>query len=1753
MSEDKSNERIQSLILLSKNVDDHRSGILLSKATIRAETSPASLSQVIRVAAFLPTVYCRKQLGIVKLFRNNGIFIVSNDDKLRLQKGNDSWDLIEIHLDQNSLAQKETLTVISMNNKSDGGRGKHDLEWIFHNTSLKIQTERSLQKAATTQPAVDSTNFEVFKHILSHKFIIQYSLVLPQEIGSLLTVASNRGQEILVQLALDYGANVDFISSKGRTALHWATRNGALPPVKILLKNGADVNKKDGKGWTPLHFAANQGHLEIVRTLLLNGAEINPTGSDDRTPLHWAAGNGLVAVVNLLLDEGANVNAEDEDGYTPLHFATKQEHLDVMELLVLNGADVNSKAKDRGYTPLHLLAYHWICPQNAVVQLLIERGAAVDTKDNNGNTPLQVAVANTNVLWTSVVQLLIDGGADVSSKDRLFRTPLQNAGSFEMMKVLLENGADPNESDSSQLRALLEEIDYEGPSRIQVWLDHGACVERKFDGKSVLAWAYLCGRSSTKAFEYVLERCFINPFSLIGTEIHETLFHPTFDLHHYAGMDGANHRSVVCSQPYIRHLVKIMSLNLYEFIDIDIESIWHWRGETFSDFKEKCEAEVNKMKGQLIAGAYLSVFDVLAKSENEISCLLRNQSVVSVINLLCIKESFPIYGNILTHHIEKGRNRCSFQKRGICWFSRLSDHFKSLPFEIKDNITSYLSVIDILNLRRVCTHSMAAKRRNSSSRTCPFSSCIMAHYVQGLIFLQRRKKFFVDEHMLYNPGTSTVEASAYAFLPTGFTTDHPGMLRFFQERQIHVLNDENVSILLPEVHSLRSIEILLVQRNPFSLPQLCVYRCLDSKNTIASLLNIPISTVGNRQVKCIHPVIDDYNLKLLERLFSCRTDIPCNFGPYRNGYLLHMAAKTGQLALVSSLLNHGAEVNCKDEFHKYTAVHHAVFGGFASIVQLLADKGADLNAKDLNGCSPLHYVNHFDVAKTLLENGADVNSMDGDAVTPLSRIITVAESNLTSDRSNFVKLFLTYGSRLEDRDKSVLRTAYKAQRPETFLYLLESCFTDPALLKGTSVHTDVSRVCFSMVSKDLSAMHKMLPHHVVKIITLHQSPLFDNVINSLWTGMTSLAKFKSLCEAEVESLKNRMCSDPQLSLFDILLTNERKVSRLMENDLVAKVINIKDKELDEKFPIYGNIIRYHLEKAKNIRSFLKQGSINFDALSSQYVRLPYELREMILTQFSPVDFMILNRTVRSKWKLKTMSSHPLFQCLIFTINNQSPATSNSASSASSGNVAYALLPDNFLREHTNILRLFERKNIAILNGESVLALLSKVNELLVLEILLDGSPSATLDPLYVATSASCHSDVQRLLGVNPEQIKEGEYDKIHSALDDENLKVIEQISSRRPDIPCKFNNIHGNLLHMAARTGHLALVILLLDNGADIQCKNNALGCTPLHQAVSSGSERIVKLFIDRGANVNLKDSELRTPLHYARHLDSAKILLESGADVNALDRDGKSPLLRYLQDPAGDSVFELHQAGLQLFLKYGAQVEGKYERNPILKLILERSYVPVFQYFLECCFVDSSIFQDKALHDATCGIPEDLIKECPHYFHELGRTWDNINWVFSRHLVKVATLLQIPDSENVVESIWRGGKRRLVKFRKVCEKEVIRLISFQIAETGVSLFDILTSKEKKIARLLENESIAVGLSSLEFSEQFPEFGNIMKYHLEKGKNWKVFQEEGFKSFKILSCHFKALPDEIKEKIINFLSPTDIMNLKRTVVILAKA
>ena len=64
--------------------------------------------------------------------------------------------------------------------------------------------------------------------------------------------------------------------------------------------------------------------------------------------------------------------------------------------------------------------------------------------------------------------------------------------------------------------------------------------------------------------------------------------------------------------------------------------------------------------------------------------------------------------------------------------------------------------------------------------------------------------------------------------------------------------------------------------------------------------------------------------------------------------------------------------------------------------------------------------------------------------------------------------------------------------------------------------------------------------------------------------------------------------------------------------------------------------------------------------------------------------------------------------------------------------------------------------------------------------------------------------------------------------------------------------------------------------------------------AAWSGNEDIVKILIEAGANVNSIDKQGRTSLiaaSYMGHYDIVEILLESGANVNHTDLDGRNAL----------------------------------------------------------------------------------------------------------------------------------------------------------------------------------------------------------------------------------------------------------------------
>ena len=105
-------------------------------------------------------------------------------------------------------------------------------------------------------------------------------------------------------------------------------------------------------------------------------------------PLWEAAMNGNIEAVTQHLAAGADVNVKDDNwGATPLHFAARNGHKDVAELLVVKGAAMNTKDDD-GRTPLHLVAG---TGHNEITELLIAKGADVNAKDKRSFTPLDEA------------------------------------------------------------------------------------------------------------------------------------------------------------------------------------------------------------------------------------------------------------------------------------------------------------------------------------------------------------------------------------------------------------------------------------------------------------------------------------------------------------------------------------------------------------------------------------------------------------------------------------------------------------------------------------------------------------------------------------------------------------------------------------------------------------------------------------------------------------------------------------------------------------------------------------------------------------------------------------------------------------------------------------------------------------------------------------------------------------------------------------------------------------------------------------------------------------------------------------------------------------------------------------------------------------------------------------------------------------------------------------------------------------------
>ena len=105
-------------------------------------------------------------------------------------------------------------------------------------------------------------------------------------------------------------------------------------------------------------------------------------------------------------------------------------------------------------------------------------------------------------------------------------------------------------------------------------------------------------------------------------------------------------------------------------------------------------------------------------------------------------------------------------------------------------------------------------------------------------------------------------------------------------------------------------------------------------------------------------------------------------------------------------------------------------------------------------------------------------------------------------------------------------------------------------------------------------------------------------------------------------------------------------------------------------------------------------------------------------------------------------------------------------------------------------------------------------------------------------------------------------------------------------------------INTAIRDGDLKQIKTRLASGANINAQD-ADGTTPLMHAVVNAGADCVKLLLDKGADPNLSNKAGATALMWAvNDLKKVQLLLAKGANVNAVSKDEKSPLRLALNLP---------------------------------------------------------------------------------------------------------------------------------------------------------------------------------------------------------------------------------------------------------------
>jgi ankyrin repeat protein len=266
--------------------------------------------------------------------------------------------------------------------------------------------------------------------------------------------AADEGHEAVVELLLTHDPGLlDLPGFGGCTALMAAAARGHVELSRMLLARGADPALREAEGTRALDWAAQNGHLDVVECLLAHRPELlDMPGLDERTALMAAAARGHVELLRRLLARGADPSLRKKEGTRALDWAAQEGHQEVVSVLLAQQPELLDAPGHGGRTALMAAA------ANGRVRLtlrLLECGADPRQRKEEGTRALDWAAQNGH---QAVVEHLLSRDPELLNLpgygERTALIAAASNGHVELMRRLLERGADARTRESSGTRAL---------------------------------------------------------------------------------------------------------------------------------------------------------------------------------------------------------------------------------------------------------------------------------------------------------------------------------------------------------------------------------------------------------------------------------------------------------------------------------------------------------------------------------------------------------------------------------------------------------------------------------------------------------------------------------------------------------------------------------------------------------------------------------------------------------------------------------------------------------------------------------------------------------------------------------------------------------------------------------------------------------------------------------------------------------------------------------------------------------------------------------------------------------------------------------------------------------------------------------------------------------------------------------------------------------------------------------------------------